>query len=160
MPFAITQLPDKKKSRVVALLLEGRGDGSERIIGPVIIDAWRRGGKLTVSSHHAGGHFELPDQYVEILSGQPDIQIGWTERSGPDFREGTGQVCGIALVGALGRGENDDAALARLRDQVPDIRGRWAAHCEAERSHFEDIRRSLKDRARDGFGLGKPIRFR
>lgn len=163
MAFDITQIPDKKKSRVVAMLLDGGGNGSERITGPVVIDAWRRGGKLVVSAAYAGGYFELPDQHTEILRGQPgqpDLQIGWSDHSAPDFAQGTGRVGGIALVGTVSRGESDEAAIARLRGETPDLGGRWAAYCEAFLARSEGVRQALENRARDGFGLGPAIRLR
>lgn len=160
MPFDITRLPNNKKARVVAMLLEGRGDGHERITGPVAIDAWRRGGKLVVSGHHAEGYFEMGNQHTEFLRGEPDIQIGWDDHYAPNYGDGSGRATGVAVVGAVLKGETDEAAIARLRHDVPDIRGRWAAHREAEVAKFDGMRRALQEGARDGFGLGVPMRFR
>jgi hypothetical protein len=161
MPFDLQTLPRRKRTRVVAwLLVEGRGDGSESVRGPIAVDVSRDGSIGCGERLPDGRYFEI-GPYQERLGepGKPDLIYGHNDHDAPNWGEGTGRVSGIAILGLVGKRESDEAAVERLGLGVPSIAGMWSAYIQKQLEDSHALLGALEERAADGFGTGIPMRF-
>ncbi len=153
MPFSILDIKERRSAEVVAVLMSGGGDGSCIVEDPVVLRVGRSGGSLGYSVGVGGRHYEPGNDGRSI----GPLRVSWTDRTSPNFVDGTGKVQGIAVLGLVARGETHEAALARLAPETPDVVALWAVHCQAEMENAQAMRSALEDRARDGFGTGLPV---
>jgi hypothetical protein len=162
MSFDYRTLPNRNKARVVArLLLEGRGDGGETVAGPMALDVTLEGGNANCCHRLRDGRYFETGAYQDVLRerGKPDLIVGDDGRNAPNWVEGTGKVTGIAILGLVGKREDDVDAVEHLSRDAPSIVGRWADYVQGRLEASRATEATLEDGARDGFGLGMPIRF-
>lgn len=153
MPFNTQQMPLRKRARVVAVFLRGHGDGSAEAEGPVVTMATRDYGGV----NSGYGRFEVST--TDLVENSGGLAVEFRENTNLNYMQGTGWVNGVLILGMLGRKETDEAGLARLAVDVPDVRTAWANHCDKFRSDSRDIEAALRRGLDNGFGTGLPIRF-